>query len=1051
MSITHEYLRKYSYNRWKNSSRPIQEITQKKKESDPFFVEAQYETHEQFQKLNPEIQVSQEYPEENQMVVSNQIQQSNSYDPNHALSNAQNINKSQKHNIFQPIPNCNLIHQPLTIQNLKGNNFVIKEQFNIRIDPTTQNKLNKSIQLNEESLKEQVVPQMPQNQYLFLQTNQISQYIEISQQVDEQNELKEVNQDFEEQEIPPASKQEFLLRSDFQSYDPKQEAEEQHFPQVVQMDVDYNKEEYLQIIDDYIEFIKITEYTDVQLIEHEILRLQHISSQKQFMLRIDPLIISMLFEQIPNNPYKKDSQTPYKQMDYLDLYDALKNYKSQLEQDLYIPDLSDFMHHQLSQQTLNFLAIKRQQIQWNPQLFKALQRSRNELITIFSIYNQIKIPDIVLFDQDIDAFKIQVKQVGSNSINIFQNLFSKYKEKTLKKLKDLKVSNQLNNKNKSTLVKSKYEYQNQYQAFQSQLDEFRDQIREYQNKQPIDFKQAMSLIKKFNNIQQFYIQIKQQEHILHNQGISYVPIVFNQEQEIMKIFDLMYINLKQEILKTKTLLTLPLGEFAWEHHLQQEQEALNKITRRFSLLNQFYEQSVQKYQTEYQFIRQLKKGQKVMNDNINVLVQYLDIKKIIHDQKLSMFSYPKMHLQQITVQSLNYHDLIVQTNNRVIAIEQLNQYQFIEELNQILSQENYPSVELSLLKMKNQLNSLKFSKLIQDEINLLRTYIAQALYYFPKNLLDIFAQTNTYEEIELKLGNIEQFEALENSNFESQSKELFEIFKTFFESKIQNQFDEIFIQLSEMSKEQINDWNPLRLAKRIDLLYEYQRSDIDTNQYVKKELVDQIIDYPDLRYLFQEAKSLFKQIRELLEEEQDIEKTNQSILSLILDFEAPEGIDSTLIDLKPLERFHRSFKKFDKYTQLKNEVINLGLILQQEYSQYLQCCQSKIHKLVDCIEIKINTLDKGILDNILFKPLHMNTPVPIYELHTLLNYRYSDFQSIQISKFENNQQRNIILFSQKLNQHFDEDIDIVLEVMYDKSKVHNVGIYVDQQLCFQCE
>lgn len=33
------------------------------------------------------------------------------------------------------------------------------------------------------------------------------------------------------------------------------------------MDVDYNKDDYLNIIDDYIEFIKITEYTDVQLIE----------------------------------------------------------------------------------------------------------------------------------------------------------------------------------------------------------------------------------------------------------------------------------------------------------------------------------------------------------------------------------------------------------------------------------------------------------------------------------------------------------------------------------------------------------------------------------------------------------------------------------------------------------------------------------------------------------------------------------------------------------------------------------------------------------------
>lgn len=29
------------------------------------------------------------------------------------------------------------------------------------------------------------------------------------------------------------------------------------------MDIDFNKDEYLKIIDDYIEFIKITEYTDV--------------------------------------------------------------------------------------------------------------------------------------------------------------------------------------------------------------------------------------------------------------------------------------------------------------------------------------------------------------------------------------------------------------------------------------------------------------------------------------------------------------------------------------------------------------------------------------------------------------------------------------------------------------------------------------------------------------------------------------------------------------------------------------------------------------------
>ncbi|CAD8201221.1 unnamed protein product [Paramecium pentaurelia] len=1049
MSITHEYLRKYSYNRWKNSSRPIQEITQLRKENNPSIVDIHYETQEQFQKLNPEIHVSQEYPSENQLIVSNQIQQSNSYDPNHAFTNTENQKKSQKHNIFQPLPNSNLFHQSLKIQNLKGNNFVIKEQFNIRIDPKNQTKFNKSIQLNEDSLK-QSVPQMPQNQYLFLQTNQISQYIELSQQVEQQNELKEVNQELQEQELFLESKQEFQFKSDFQSSHPKYEAEEQHFPQVVQMDVDFNKDEYLKIIDDYIEFIKITEYIDVQLIEQEILKQQHISSQKQFMFRIDPLITSMLFEQIPNNPYQKESNQPYKKMDYVDFYDALKNYKNQLERDLYIPDLSDFMHYQLSQQTFNFLEIKRQQIKWSPSLFKALQSSRNELITLFSIYNQIKVPDIVLFDQDIDAFKIQIKQIGSNQINIFQNLFRKYKEKTIKKLKDLKVINQQMNKNKSILIQSKQEHQYQNQEFQNQLDEFRNKLKEYSHKSPIDFKQAMSLIQKFNNIQQFFIQIKQEEHILQKQGIYYIPITFNQEQEMMKIFDLMYINLKQEILKTKTLLTLPIGEFAWEHQLQQEQEALNKITRRLCLLNQFYEQSIQKYQTEYQFIRQLKKGQQIMNDNINVLVQYLDIKKVIQNQQISIFAYPKLQLQQITIQTLNYHDLIFQTNNRVIAIQQLNQYQFIEELKQILSQKNYSSVEISLLKMKNQLNSLKFSKLIQDEINLLHTYITQALCFFPKNVIDIFVQTNTYEELELQLGNIEQFETLENANLESQSKELFEIFMTFFESKIQNQFDEIFIQLYDMSKEQNSDWNPIKLAKRIDLLYEYQREDIESNQYVKKELIDQIIDYPDLRYLFQEARSLFKQIREILEKEQDIEKTNQTILSLILDFEAPEGIDQNLIDLKPLERFHRNFKKFDKFTQLKNEIINLGLILQQEYGQYLLCCQSKIIKLVDCIELKINTLDKEILDNIQFKPLNFNTSVPIYELHTLLNYRYSDFQSIQIQKFENNQQRKIVLFSQKTKQNFDEDIDIVLEVIYDKSKVHNIGIYVDQQLCFSC-
>lgn len=50
--------------------------------------------------------------------------------------------------------------------------------------------------------------------------------------------------------------------------------------------------------------------------------------------------------------------------------------------------------------------------------------------------------------------------------------------------------------------------------------------------------------------------------------------------------------------------------------------------------------------------------------------------------------------------------------------------------------------------------------------------------------MEVYAQTNTYEELELKLGNIEQFESLENFNMDSQSKELFEIFMTFFESKI---------------------------------------------------------------------------------------------------------------------------------------------------------------------------------------------------------------------------------------------------------------------------
>ncbi|CAD8119957.1 unnamed protein product [Paramecium sonneborni] len=1042
MSITHEQLRKYSYNRWKNSSQPIQEITQKRKQSDPEIAQLHNEIPVQFEKSNTQIHLSLEQPIEDQMIASDLIQITNQFDPNQAISKTSNLNKSEKNKIFQPLLNNNPFHQSIKISNQKGNNFTIQEQFNIRIDPKLQTKINKSIQKNEDSIKQtnqQVLP----NQHLFLQTNQISQYIEISQQVDEQNEFKEEAQKFQFQELLESNKQ-MQIQSEFLSSKPKNEDQEQQFPQIVQMDIDFNKDEYLKIIYDYIEFIKMTEYTDVQLIENEILKQQHITSQKQFMLRIEPLIINMLFEEIPNNPFQKQSDLQNQSIDYADFYDKLKSYRTQLEQDLYVPNLSQFMHFQLSQQTLNFLQLKRQQIKWTPSLFKSLQRSRNVLITIFQIYNQIKQSDILLFDADIDAFKIQLKQIDFNEINIFQNLFRKYQTKTLKRLNDLKQINQKIQKNKSIMILSQTEHQNMNQLFQTQLEEFRYQLKENQNESPIEFRQAMSLIKQFNNIQSLYIQIKQLEKNFEKDNKYYVPIEFQSEKEMMKIFDLMYINLKHEILKTKKLITLPIGKFSWEHQIQEEEEALKTIKNRFCLLKQFYEQSIQKYKTEYQFIRQLKKGQITISENINSLEQYLYFKQNIYNKSISMFSYPKIHFQQIAISTLIYRDLFVQTNNKIVAIQQLNKYQFIEELQLILSDQNYPDVKQRLMEMKNKLNYLKFSKLIQDEIELLLSYINKALCYFPYDLMNIFIKTKTYEEIELELGDIEQFEALENSNMQTQSQELFEIFKTFFESKIQHQFDEIFIQLYEMSKDQHSDWNPIKLGKRIDLLYEYKRQDLEDNPYIKKELIDQIIDYPDLRYLFQEGRLLFIQLRELIEEEKEFEKNNQKILTLIQDFEAPEGLDFALIDLKPLLNFHKNLKKIDKYMQLKNEIINLGLILQQEYSYYLLSCQNKIKKLFDCFELKINSLDKQILDNILFKPINQNVKIPIYELHTYFNFCYTDFQSIKIQRFANNKQRNIILFTNKPNENYDEDIDIVLQV-------HNIGIYVDQQLSFQCE
>ncbi|CAK87586.1 unnamed protein product (macronuclear) [Paramecium tetraurelia] len=418
----------------------------------------------------------------------------------------------------------------------------------------------------------------------------------------------------------------------------------------------------------------------------------------------------------------------------------------------------------------------------------------------------------------------------------------------------------------------------------------------------------------------------------------------------------------------KKLLQFKFPSFDWSENIEDEKQRIEIVVQRYQEVTAKLQNLGESYPSETKFIKQLSNWKAELFKCINILKQYLLIKEELKGQLITLLKWPQItsDLQKINQFSVHCEQISRQANQYFQAIEQLQQLQLIQNLESLFKQQ-IPKVKEYLIEQCNFLTQREFSPIINEQIQIVYQYLYVCMECLNYDIDEIFCATTTYQEFENTLTGSTKLQELKNvmdGNIHNSALryKLFEIIDKFMKEKIILDFNNLFELKLQQSRQSTNDFNPKELAKRTDLKFPINRPDIYDNYYCKQNMdkINQIIDQPDLRAIFQQFRELLHNIIAVIDQDNsvaDINVNQITIIELACIFAQQLHVQNDLTNIQPLIRFHQQLCKFPNTKRFQNQLINLGIVFPIEYSKYLEACRRRVQKLAQNICIEFESSD----------------------------------------------------------------------------------------------
>ncbi|CAK65599.1 unnamed protein product (macronuclear) [Paramecium tetraurelia] len=664
-------------------------------------------------------------------------------------------------------------------------------------------------------------------------------------------------------------------------------------------------------------------------------------------------------------------------------------------------------------------------------------------------YNKIK-----TIHAEIVALSKKVKQINCTQV---QPLLQQYQlsqrkkcsqrmEKLQEEIKQLFFQGQLIEKiNVKAIMKNfeSFHFDEQIQTIEHQIQEFEDTYTRQQFQVPFSkIKQLSQLIIKFEedyyNANKMCLEITRLIKSITFVGyISYLNEAINnkyiqalQRISLKKGHLLSFKFCNQEILtKINNLLVFQFPYFDWSEQLDLEKDRIYLIQEQYIWARETVIElsQIKELSSEIKIMKQLLTLDNELEKSLTVIEKYLELKDKLGTERIDIISWPKLELELVNESSQFCNHIIQQINDRVKAIQQLNEIQLLSKLDQIFSDFNQQNQQ-QLIQLSKELQSKEFSQIIKPQIQIAQQFITVCIQHFDDEIDKKFCQTITYQELEDELGGITKLNQLRHINEQNQNNQelrnlLYDQVMPFMRQKLKSDFSNLFQLKVIQSQGGTNNYDPYKLQLRTDLLYPIYRVDINSNQYCIQEKVkiESIIDQPDLRQLFQEFRSFLNQCTIIMRNNNnDIYNDQEFILQLIDAFEKSWVLNIHLTDLQSIKSFHQNLKQWPEAKQFEQQLLPLGIVLKEEYSKYLEACRQKVLSLTSGISITVDPNQENLIQDM----IKFNFNGKVCCLHELCqNYFYRDSLSLIVESLEGNLRllsNHIVLINGKQLQYNDQ-------------------------------
>ncbi|CAK69725.1 unnamed protein product (macronuclear) [Paramecium tetraurelia] len=607
-----------------------------------------------------------------------------------------------------------------------------------------------------------------------------------------------------------------------------------------------------------------------------------------------------------------------------------------------------------------------------------LTQLQNRNIDLFSDFFE----DVESLYKQYKIYYVEIKQIQQISNQpILQNLQIKIKQQLSIAAKqvwlDIKQLYFNGNRIKDFNEEEKFQLFNQYNI-EAQVQYIKSYVNQLQidylkkgNQVPLEeskkLKQliykAESQYQKTNQIRQEISLLEQQEFIAYRNYITdnvkprfFVDFKELYAKDFYEVIHFQYAD-ASVLETTKQLLQFKFPTFDWNENIDDERQRIEIIMQRHDEVSVKLQGLAEQYSSETKFVKQLRNWKGELLKCINILKQYLVIKEQLKGEIITLLKWPQttQNMQKINEFSVHCEQISRQANQYFQAIEQLQSMQLIDNLQLLFNKQNQ-TVKQYLIEQCNFINQREFSPIINDQMQIVYQFLYACMECLNFDIDEVFCRTTTYQEFENILSGSTKLQELKNvidGNVHNSALryKLFQIIDNFMKNKIKQDFQNLFELKIQQSKQDTNNFNPKELEKRTDLKFPINRPDICENSYCKlnMDLINQIIDQPDLRYIFSQFRDLLTNITAVIDQDisvTDIQINQITILELANNFSNQLLIQNQLTNIQPLIRFHQQLSQFPSIKQFQNQLINLGIVFPAEYNKYLAACQRRVQRLV---------------------------------------------------------------------------------------------------------